>query len=82
MTGCREWRQWRAEPNSGAASTTCPKFSDRQMELLDHLRGELGESDADVVRSIVLAWLAEKSFISTVVKTRLLNERHEGSSGE
>jgi len=46
--------------------------SDRQMELLDHLRGELGESDADVVRSIVLAWLAEKSFISTVVKTRTL----------
>lgn len=57
-------------------------FSDRQMELLDHLRGELGESDADVVRSIVLAWLAEKSFISTVVKHRLLNEQNEVSSSE
>lgn len=49
-------------------------FSDRQMELLDHLRGELGDSDADVVRSIVLAWLAEKSFISTVIKRRMAGE--------
>lgn len=46
-------------------------FSDRQIELLERLKGELGETDADVVRNIVIAWLAEKSFISTVIKERM-----------
>lgn len=46
-------------------------FSDRQVELLQTLKGELGETDADVVRNIVLAWLAEKSFISTIIKRRI-----------
>ena len=35
-------------------------FSDKQAELLEHFKGELGESDADIVRNIVIAWLAEK----------------------
>lgn len=51
-------------------------FSDRQVELLERLKGEFGETDADVVRGIVLAWLAEKSFISTVIKQRIMNEGH------
>lgn len=51
-------------------------FSDRQVELLERLKGEFGETDADVVRGIVLAWLAEKSFISTVIKQRIMNERY------
>ena len=46
-------------------------FSDRQMELLDKVKGEFGETDADVVRGIVIAWLAEKSFISTMAKQRI-----------
>ena len=46
-------------------------FSDRQAELLERLKGEFGETDADVVRSIVVSWLAEKSFMSTVIKQRL-----------
>lgn len=53
-------------------------FSDRQIELLEHLKGELGETDADVVRNIVIAWLAEKSFISTVVKERMTQEAGDG----
>lgn len=48
-------------------------FSERQLELLDRLKGELGETDADVVRNVVIAWLAEKSFISTVIKERIEN---------
>jgi hypothetical protein len=48
-------------------------FSARQVELLDRLKGELGETDADVVRNVVIAWLAEKSFISTVIKERIEN---------
>jgi hypothetical protein len=46
-------------------------FSDRQIELLEHLKGELGETDADVVRNIVVAWLSEKSLITTIVKQRI-----------
>jgi predicted transcriptional regulator len=53
-------------------------FSDRQIELLERLKGELGETDADVVRNIVIAWLAEKSFISTVIKERMTQETGNG----
>lgn len=48
-------------------------FSAKQVELLDRLKGELGDTDADVVRNVVIAWLAEKSFISTVIKERIEN---------
>lgn len=46
-------------------------FSDKQAELLSNMKGELGETDAEVVRNIVVAWLSEKSFISTIIKQRL-----------
>jgi len=55
-------------------------FTDGQWELISKLRGEFGEGDADIVRNIVLAWLAEKSLISTNVKDRYFNKsRREGS---
>lgn len=53
-------------------------FSDRQMELLEKLKGEFGETDADVVRNVVVAWLAEKSFISTVIKQRMSDGSDHG----
>jgi hypothetical protein len=31
----------------------------------------MGDGDSEVVRTIVLAWLAEKSFISSTVKHRM-----------
>jgi len=37
---------------------------------LEKLRGEFGDGDADIVRNIVLAWLSEKSLISTTVKNK------------
>lgn len=46
-------------------------FSDKQVALLEHFKGELGETDADIVRNIVIAWLAEKSFISTMIKQKI-----------
>jgi hypothetical protein len=49
-------------------------FSDKQIELLDRLKGEFGNTAADVVRGIVISWLAEKSFISTVAKQRMAIE--------
>ena len=50
-------------------------FSDRQIDLIEKFKGELGESDAEIVRGIVISWLAEKSFISTVVKNRIASEK-------
>ncbi len=46
-------------------------FTDEQWYLLEMFRGEMGEGDADIVRNIVLSWLAEKSLISTIVKRKL-----------
>lgn len=57
-------------------------FSEKQIELLERLKGEFGETDADVVRSVVLAWLAEKSFISTVIKQRMSQEAERGAKNE
>ena len=42
-------------------------FSDKQAELLANLKGEFGDCDSEVVRGIVISWLAEKCFISTIV---------------
>jgi hypothetical protein len=49
-------------------------FTDGQWNLISELRGEFGNGDADIVRNIVLAWLAEKSFVSTTVKDRIKNK--------
>ena len=46
-------------------------FNDKQMEIIDLLKGEMGNSEAEVIRNIVLSWLSEKSFISTIAKKRL-----------
>lgn len=46
-------------------------FTEDQWALMATLRGVMGDSDATVVRNIVIAWLAEKSLLTTVVKERL-----------
>lgn len=48
-------------------------FTDSQWQLISNLRGEFGTGDADIVRNIVLAWLSEKSLITTNVKKRMEN---------
>ncbi len=45
-------------------------FTKDQMELIRKSRGFFGSSDAEAVRNIVLAWLAEKSIVSTTMKER------------
>ncbi len=42
-----------------------------QYDLIQRMKGELGTSDSEVVRNIILAWLTEKSFISSTLKQRL-----------
>ena len=48
-------------------------FTEAQWKLIEKLKGEMGSTDSDVVRTIILAWLAEKSFITSQVKTNKLN---------
>lgn len=45
-------------------------FTESQWKLIEKLRGEFGDKDADIVRNIILAWLSEKSFISSTVKNK------------
>jgi len=49
-------------------------FTEQQWNLIETLKGEFGKGDADVVRNIVLSWLAEKSFISSAAKKRREND--------
>ncbi|MHA1608530.1 MAG: CopG family transcriptional regulator [Candidatus Njordarchaeales archaeon] len=43
-------------------------FTDEQWEIISKLRGMMGSSDSEIVRTIVLAWLAEKSIIASTIK--------------
>ena len=46
-------------------------FTKQQWQMIETLRGEMGDNDADIVRNIVLAWLAEKSFVTDTTKLKL-----------
>jgi len=39
-----------------------------QIQLIQKLKPILGNTDSEVIRNIVLAWLAEKSLISSFIK--------------
>ena len=45
-------------------------ISEDQWDILQKFKGVMGQTDAEIVRNIVLAWLAEKSLISTEIKNR------------
>ena len=53
-------------------------FTINQWNLIESFRGEFGDGDADIVRNIVLAWLAEKSLISTAAKSKIKNGVENG----
>jgi len=40
-----------------------------QWNIIKQLKGIMGNEDAEIVRNIVLAWLAEKSIIGSQVKS-------------
>ncbi len=46
-------------------------FTDEQWEILQRFKGRMGESDADIIRNIVIAWLSEKSIMSSLVKKEI-----------
>lgn len=53
-------------------------FTKSQWEMIEILRGEMGDSDADIIRNIVIAWLAEKSFVSDKTKKKIGKKSHRG----
>jgi len=38
-------------------------FSDGQWSLIERLRGTMGDTDSEIVRNIIIAYLFEKSYI-------------------
>lgn len=55
-------------------------FTKRQWKMIEMLRGEMGDNDADIVRNIVLAWLAEKSFVTDTTKLKMDQMKNEKES--
>lgn len=49
-------------------------FTNEQWKLIERLKGEMGVTDSEVIRNIVMAWLIEKSFISSTLKSKLFKE--------
>lgn len=50
-------------------------FTGGQWDIIKHFKETMGDADADVVRNIVLAWLAEKSIITSNVKNKIEAEK-------
>lgn len=50
-------------------------FSDAQALLLDELKGILGDSDAEVVRAIVMNWLLDKGMVGKTVDEKSSMEK-------
>lgn len=50
-------------------------FSDAQALLLDELKGILGDSDAEVVRAIVMNWLLDKGMVGKTIDEKGLMEK-------
>jgi len=49
-------------------------FTEKQWSLIERFRGIMGSDDAEIVRNIVLSWLAEKSVVSENIKRSLSTE--------
>ncbi len=52
-------------------------FTREQWALIEKLKGEMGITDSEIIRNIVMGWLMEKSFISTTLKTKLFKKSGE-----
>ncbi len=52
-------------------------FTREQYDILQNLKGELGNSDSEVVKSITILWLSEKAIIPSILKNKLSGDDHE-----
>ena len=46
-------------------------FTEQQWKIIEKFRGVMGNESAEIVRNIVLSWLAEKSIIASATKKNL-----------
>jgi len=51
-------------------------FTKEQWQLIERLKGIFGTTDSEIIRNVVLAWLAEKSIISVFIKENLMDTEH------
>ena len=56
---------------SGISTKVHVKFSKDQLDLIRQMKGPLGDTDSEVVRSICIAWLAEKELLADAVKRKI-----------
>ena len=56
----------------GKSSRILVTLTDEQREIVRSLVGLLGGSESDVIRSILLAWLSDKSVLTEIIKKRWL----------
>lgn len=47
-------------------------FSKKQMDMINRFKGEFGDSEPEIIRTIVVMWLFQNSFLD---KTGKKNER-------
>jgi hypothetical protein len=50
-------------------------FTEEQWSFIERFKGFMGSDDAEIVRNIVLAWLAEKSVVAEGVKKGLRGDK-------
>jgi hypothetical protein len=55
-------------------------FTKDQWELIKKFKGIMGQNDAEIVRNIVLSWLAEKSIVTTVAKVKITKGEEHGDT--
>ena len=49
-------------------------FTSEQYDILQNLKGELGNSDSEVVKFITISWLSEKAIIPSILKNKLAGD--------
>ena len=43
-------------------------FTEDQWRLIERFKGVMGNDAAEIVRNIIISWLAEKSIIASIIK--------------
>ena len=51
-------------------------FTKEQYDLLQKFKGELGNSDSEVVKIIILLWLSQNSLIPSTLKEKILGDEN------
>ena len=51
------------------------RLTDEQKQIVESLIGIMGGTDAEVIRSIFLSWLSDKSLISEFIKDKGLSRK-------